>query len=97
MLNTNTITKTIKDKTGKRILHVDDEPDTTMAISIVLETDGFKVDSFNDPVLALSSFRSHYYDLAILDVKMPAMDGFELYGMIKNIDNQANVCFITAH
>jgi CheY-like chemotaxis protein len=96
MLNSNTLTKTIKEKTGKRILLVDDEPDTTLAISIVLETDDFKVDSFNDPVLALSSFRSHYYDLAILDVKMPTMDGFELYDMIKKIDNQANVCFITA-
>ena len=96
MLNSNTLTKTIKEKTGKRILLVDDEPDTTMAMSIVLETNGFKVDSFNDAVLALSSFRSHYYDLAILDVKMPGMDGFELYDMIKKIDSQANVCFITA-
>ena len=96
MLNTNTITKTIRDRTGKRILLVDDDPDTTMAISIVLETDGFKVDSFNDPVLALSSFRSHYYDLAILDIKMPTMDGFELYTEIREIDNQVKVCFITA-
>jgi CheY-like chemotaxis protein len=96
MLNTNTITKTITDKRGKRILLVDDEPDITMAISIVLETDGFKVDSFNDPVLALSSFRSRYYDLVILDIKMPKMNGFELYAEIRKIDNQVKVCFITA-
>jgi CheY-like chemotaxis protein len=96
MLNSNTLTKTIKEKTGKRILLVDDEPDTTLAISIVLETDDFKVDSFNDPVLALSSFRSRYYDLVILDIKMPKMNGFELYTEIRKIDNQVKVCFITA-
>jgi CheY-like chemotaxis protein len=96
LLNSKTLTKTIKKKTEKRILLVDDEPDITMAISIVLETECFKVDSFNDPVLALSSFRSRYYDLVILDIKMPKMNGFELYTEIRKIDNQVKVCFITA-
>jgi DNA-binding response OmpR family regulator len=53
----------------RRILIVDDEPDITMAISIILETNGFEVSSYNDPVLALSSFRPLYYDLVILDVR----------------------------
>jgi CheY-like chemotaxis protein len=80
----------------RRILIVDDEPDITMAISIVLETNGFEVYSYNDPILALSSFKPLYYDLVILDVKMPKIDGFELYNEIRKTDNQAKICFITA-
>jgi CheY-like chemotaxis protein len=81
---------------GKRILLVDDEPDITMAISIALEADGFKVHSFNSPKLALFNFKPDYYDLAILDIKMPEMDGFRLYNQMKNIDNGIEICFITA-
>ena len=75
----------------KRILVVDDEPDTTMAISIILENNGFEISSYNDPLLALSSFRPRYYDLVILDVKMPKIDGFKLYNEIRKTDNQTNV------
>jgi CheY-like chemotaxis protein len=80
----------------KRILLVDDEPDITMAISAVLESDDLDVTSYNDPVLALSSFKPHHYDLVMLDVKMPKINGFELYNKIKKIDNRTKVCFITA-
>jgi CheY-like chemotaxis protein len=85
------------DKGGKkRILIVDDELDITMSISVVLESNGLEVTSYNDPMLALSSFKPHCYDLAIIDVKMPKIDGFELYNEIKKIDSQTKVCFITA-
>jgi two-component system, OmpR family, response regulator ChvI len=80
----------------KRILLVDDEPDITISISAVLESNDLEVTSYNDPGLALSSFKPHHYDLVMLDVKMPKIDGFELYNEIKKIDNQAQVCFITA-
>ena len=80
----------------KRILLVDDEPDIIMSISTVLESNGFEVTSYNDPVIALSSYKPHHYDLVILDVKMAKIDGFELYNEIKKIDNQTKVCFITA-
>jgi CheY-like chemotaxis protein len=63
----------------KRILLVDDEPDITISISAVLESNDLEVTSYNDPVLALSSFKPHRYDLVIFDVKMPKIDGFELY------------------
>jgi DNA-binding response OmpR family regulator len=81
---------------NNRILVVDDEPDLTMVSTLALEYHGFKVDTFNDPQEALSKFKPGLYDLIILDIKMPQMDGFELYHQIKKKDNNANICFLTA-
>ena len=80
----------------KRILVVDDEPDLTMVCSLALQYHGFKVDTFNDSQEALSNFKPGYYDLVILDVKMPKMDGFELYEKIKEKDDKVKICFLTA-
>ena len=80
----------------KKILAVDDEPDLTKLFSLALEYHGFKVDTFNDPQEALSNYKPGYYDLVILDIKMPKMDGFELYDEIKKKDRKAKVCFLTA-
>ena len=79
-----------------RILAVDDEPDLTMLCRMSLEHYGFEVDTFNDSQEALSKFKPGSYDLVILDIKMPKMDGFELYHKIKKKDNNANICFLTA-
>jgi DNA-binding response OmpR family regulator len=78
-------------------LLVDDEPDLNLAIKIVLQENGFKVDSFTDPLLALEEVRkeAYLYDLIILDIKMPDMNGFELYREIKKIDNKVKICFLT--
>lgn len=81
---------------NNRILVVDDEPDLTQVSTLALEYHGFKVNSFNDPQEALSKYKPGLYDLVILDIKMPKMDGFELYQEIKKKDNNANVCFLTA-
>ena len=81
---------------NNRILVVDDEPDLTQVSALALEYHGFKVHSFNDPQEALSKFKPGSYDLIILDIKMPKMDGFELYHEIKKKDNNAKVCFLTA-
>ena len=81
---------------NNRILIVDDEPDLTKVSTLALEYHGFKVDTFNDPQEALSKFKPSSYDLIILDIKMPKMDGFELYHEIKKKDNNAKVCFLTA-
>lgn len=80
----------------KRILLVDDESDITIAFRISLESNGFIVDTFNDPQGALSNFKSGVYDLLLIDIKMPTMNGFELYHEIERIDNKVKVCFITA-
>jgi CheY-like chemotaxis protein len=80
----------------RRILVVDDEVDITLSLKTVLEGDQFEVDSFNDPISAFNSFTPGLYDLIILDIKMPKMNGFELYREIKNIDGKVKVCFLTA-
>jgi CheY-like chemotaxis protein len=80
----------------RRILIIDDEPDISLALESVLEGSGFRVDSFNDPLLALKNFKASVYFLFILDSKMPKMNGFELYLEIKKIDNKVKVCFLTA-
>jgi DNA-binding response OmpR family regulator len=76
---------------------VDDELDITLAVKIALEQSGFlQVEAFYDPVLALSRFKDGAYDLAILDIKMPEIDGFELYRKLRGIDDKLKICFLTA-
>jgi CheY-like chemotaxis protein len=84
------------DKKNKRILLVDDEQDVIYAIKKVLENSGFVVDSYNDPTLALSNFKLGLYDLLLLDIKMPKMNGFDLYQRIRKIDSNVKICFLTA-
>ncbi len=81
---------------SKRILLVDDEPDVTTTFKMGLEGTGYKVDAFNDPTEALANFRMGVYDLLLLDIKMPKMNGFQLYEELEKLDRNAKVCFITA-
>jgi DNA-binding NtrC family response regulator len=76
---------------------VDDEEDVTFCLSTVLQETGlFEVDGFTDPQHALSSFKPGKYDLVILDIRMPKMNGFELYKKIKLLDKNVDICFLTA-
>ena len=79
-----------------RILIVDDEPDITLSFKMILEGNGFKVDTYNDPVIATGKFKPDAYDLVILDIRMPKMDGFQLYDELKKTDDKVKVVFITA-
>ena len=83
---------------NKRVLIVDDEPDLNLTLKMILEDNGFKVDSFTDPFSALENFKEEAgsYDLVILDIQMPGINGFELYRQIKKIDDKVKVCFLTA-
>jgi CheY-like chemotaxis protein len=80
----------------KRILIVDDDPDIANLYKLSLERDGFVVDAFNDPLLALSNYKVGTYDLLLIDIKMPKMNGFELYQKFSNMGDIPKVCFITA-
>jgi len=79
-----------------RVMIVDDEQDITAIFKVGLERNEFIVTTYNDPLKAISDFKPGKYDLLILDVRMPGMNGFELYSKIRNVDNQVKVCFLTA-
>ena len=79
-----------------RVMIVDDEQDITTIFKIGLENNQFIVTTFNDPIEALSKFRPGLYDLMILDIRMPGMDGFQLYRKIRDLDDKVKVCFLTA-
>jgi CheY-like chemotaxis protein len=79
-----------------RILLVDDEPDVCMVYQIVLEDAGFECIAYTDPVKALQQFRPNYYDLILLDIKMPVLNGFELCKKIIELDRTVHIVFITA-
>jgi len=90
------------EKQRAKILVVDDDHDVTITLKAILEGEEesskeFELDVFNDPTLALSNFKAGWYDLLLLDILMPKMNGFELYQQLKNIDDKVKVCFITAY
>jgi CheY-like chemotaxis protein len=88
----------------KRILLVDDDPDITLTFKKGLEeeneTSGNKVVlqvfSYNNPLLALSEFKTNFYDLMLIDVNMPKMNGFEFSEKILELDLNVRICYISA-
>lgn len=81
---------------SRKILVVDDEPDINMALGKVLEENGFTVDWSEDPLMALENFKPYFYDLIVIDIKMPKMNGFSFYREIKRLDKKVKLCFLTA-
>jgi DNA-binding response OmpR family regulator len=79
-----------------RLMVVDDEEDVCTVMKWSLQQAGFDVDAFSQPVTALEHFRPYRYDLVLIDVKMPDMDGFEFYCRIKDIQHDVKACFMTA-
>src|SRR5919198_1608965 len=101
-ISTTTTTNTnnnsgLKNNNKKRILIVDDEPDVIIVFKMVLEMNGFEVDAYDNPLSVLSNFKPNSYGLLLLDIKMPQMNGFELYKKIRKVDDKVKVCFITAY
>jgi DNA-binding response OmpR family regulator len=80
----------------RRILIIDDNPDVTLSLRVALEQNGFKTDSYTNPALAYENFRDGQYDLVLLDIKMPEVDGFQLYQKIRKNDSRIKICFLTA-
>lgn len=79
-----------------RALLVDDEPDVVYLVKRGLERNGFQVDGFTDPILALQNFKGGVYSLLLLDIKMPRIDGIELFNRIHKEDDNLKVCFFSA-
>lgn len=79
-----------------RILLVDDEADILHILKRGLEIKGFKVDVFDSPQDAINTFKPNLYDLAILDIRIPSLNGFALYKQMKKIDPSLTACFLSA-
>ena len=79
-----------------RLLVVDDEPDIAFVLRMGLENNAFAVDSFTDPLRAIHNFKEDYYAMVITDIRMPKMNGFELYRELKKKDDKIKVAFMTA-
>jgi two-component system catabolic regulation response regulator CreB/two-component system response regulator ChvI len=79
-----------------KILLVDDETDVLDSVRLGLESKGFQVDAFDDPLKALHSFRKGVYEIVLLDIRMPHMNGFQLYTEIRKRDEKVRVRFFTA-
>ena len=92
------------DAATKRILIINYDDDVNFALKIVLEEERgggdkrnyFKVDSFNNPISALKNVKNGFYDLLIIGVVMPQMNGFELAREIRKIDDKVKICFLIA-
>jgi DNA-binding response OmpR family regulator len=80
----------------KRILFVNDDVDTAAVIKEGLSKHGYEVETFVDPNLALQNFKASNYDLLLLDVRMRGLNGFELYNKMRKIDENIQICFISA-
>ncbi|MGC2571037.1 MAG: response regulator [Candidatus Nitrosopolaris sp.] len=87
---------TVQLEIGKRILVVDDEPDVCFVLETVLRENRYVVDSYEDPFLALMRFKADLYNLVILDIRMPELNGFALYQEIRRLDKRVKICFLTA-
>lgn len=82
----------------KNIMIVDDNDDVNLTFKTVLgELDHrLRIHSFSDPIDALQSFRPDIYNLIIIDILMPKMNGFELYDELRKLDSNVKICFLTA-
>jgi len=83
---------------NKRILMVDDNTDNAYTLRIGLESNdsSMQVYSYDNPINALLDFKPNFYDLLLIDVNMPLMDGFELCEKLLQKDINVKVCFMTA-
>jgi DNA-binding response OmpR family regulator len=95
-MSTATVSKTTNPEKRQKILVVDDEPDITSLFRKALMREGFRVDVYNDPADSFKNFKPHFYDLIILDIIMPDMDGFKLYNQLRKVDPDIKILFLTA-
>ena len=88
--------ETNKSDHSYKILVVDDEEDIVLTVKTILTQAGFYVDAFTNPSAAFELFRPEKYELIILDIRMPGLNGFELYMKLLEQDSSIKVLFLTA-
>jgi DNA-binding response OmpR family regulator len=94
--NTMDLDITEEKRLSKVVLILDDDPDMTSIFSLGLQDEGFEVYTFNDPLDVLSQFRPNFYDLMLIDINMPKMNGIDLSRQLLELDPNVKICFITA-
>lgn len=77
------------------ILIIDDERDIALSLQVALQFEGYAVDIFTDPHMALLNFRSFYYNLVLMDICMPGLSGFRVADKIRKMDSLVKICFMT--
>jgi CheY-like chemotaxis protein len=81
---------------NNKIMVIDDEYNANNVITFFLEKEGYKVDSFSDPIEALNSYRKNRYDLVLVDSQIPKLKELSLYHKFKEIDSKVPICFTNA-
>jgi DNA-binding NtrC family response regulator len=82
---------------GRKVLVLDDDADITTSFKRGLQNHGYDVDAFMDPEVALNNFKPGKYDMLLVDIAMPKMDGFAFFKKIQSLEPKAKVCFVTAY
>jgi CheY-like chemotaxis protein len=88
-----------KDRSSLNLMLVEDDPDTALTLKTILTSQGYNVEAFTDSFEALKHFiklNRPYYELVISDVRMPRMNGVQLYQKLKSIDQGVKIIFLTA-
>jgi two-component system C4-dicarboxylate transport response regulator DctD len=76
---------------------IDDEPDVMGILKKGLEQNGFSVSGFTNPVDAVAKFRKHLFDIVLTDIRMPQMNGIDVFRRLRAIDPDVLICFVTAY
>jgi DNA-binding response OmpR family regulator len=97
-VSTNNYTPHSTSRTNKaKILIIDDDEDINNLFKIFLESNGcYQVDSYTNPIDALYYFKKNVYDLILLDLKMPQIDGVAMFHALKKTDENVTICLVTA-
>ena len=89
----------VKEKSISNLMLIEDNLDAALTFEAILKSQGYNVDTFTDSLEALKHFiklNGPYYDLIILDIRMPGMNGVQLYQKLKSIDKDMRIIFLTA-
>lgn len=74
---------------------IDDELDICITLKLVLEQNGFLVNYYSNPIIGLDELKSNFFNLIILDIQMPEINGMQLYREIRKRNIKTKICFLT--